>query len=65
MTNRFSLFIAVLMGCVLLTALGTGLGMRSLGIWAFHVHRAAGFSAVILGMIITALWSIKALKHPI
>jgi len=57
-----SWLLAVFTTLALLIALGTGLRMRTLGIWAFQFHKIAGISAVILGIIITILWVSLTLK---
>lgn len=49
--------LAILASVSLLAALGTGLGMRSLGIWAFQLHKVVGSSSVILGLGM-AIWSV-------
>jgi len=59
----FSYLIMALTPIFLLITLGTGLGMRSLGIWAFQLHKMAGVSSVILGIIITGLWSTFCIQN--
>lgn len=54
--KTISYLIMILTPLALLIALGTGMGMRSLGIWAFQLHKIAGLFAVILGISMTVLW---------
>ena len=51
-----SYFVSVLTTIALLITIGTGLGMRSLGIWAFQLHKIAGISSVILGIMMAGLF---------
>ncbi len=61
-----SYFISVLTTIALLITIGTGLGMRSLGIWAFQLHKIAGIFSVTLGIIMAVLFffSISTLGKP-